>query len=77
MPTQPQDTTPADPQGLRLLTVADASRALGLTERAIRHLIATHSIPVVRIQRNIRLRPADLSAWIAANTTPARPEHTR
>ena len=54
----------------RLLTVADISTALQVSERAVRRWIADGSLPVVRLGRAVRIRPADL-ARIAATGLPA------
>lgn len=65
-------TPVAELDPLRLLTVPEAADATGLDERAIRHLIFTRRIPVVRLSRSVRIRRADLAAVIESATTPAR-----
>lgn len=62
----------AVPEDLRLLTVPEVAAATGLREAALRHLIFTRRIPVVRLGRTVRIRRADLAAVIEAATTPAR-----
>lgn len=58
---------------LRLLTVAAAASVTGLSERSIRHLIANRDLPVVRLGRAVRLRAADLSAFIEGHTHRGEP----
>lgn len=41
----------------RLMTVAEFSRATGLTEWAIRGLVKRGSLPAVRIERSVRIDP--------------------
>jgi excisionase family DNA binding protein len=47
-----------------LLTVEEAAKYLGRTARAVRHLIATGSLPVVREGRSIRLDRRELDRSI-------------
>jgi excisionase family DNA binding protein len=47
-----------------LLTVEEAAKYLGRSARAVRHLIATGSLPVVREGRSIRLDRRELDRWI-------------
>lgn len=63
---------PAD--ALRVLTLPEAAEATGLTVRALRHLVATRRVPVVRLGRSVRIRQSDLAAVLDAATTPARAE---
>ncbi len=44
-----------------------AARLLGLSVRTVWTLTNTGAIPVVRIGRAVRYRPADLAAWVDAN----------
>jgi excisionase family DNA binding protein len=53
----------------RLLTVKDAATYLGRTEKAVRHLVATHSLPCVRTDARIMLDRQDLDRWIDNNKT--------
>jgi excisionase family DNA binding protein len=48
----------------RLMTVPEAARYLGRTERSLRHLISTHSVTVVREGRAVRLDRRELDRWI-------------
>ncbi len=50
---------------IHLLTVAQASEALALSERSTRSLIAAGSLPVVRVgARAVRVHPEDLRRFI-------------
>lgn len=51
----------------RLLTVAQAAVYLGRTEKAIRHLVASGSLPSVRSDLWIMMDVQDMDAWIRAN----------
>ena len=48
-----------------LLAVPGASTYSGLTERSIRHLIATRQLGVVKVGRAVRIRRTDLDLLIA------------
>lgn len=43
----------------------------GLSLRMAERIIAERRIPVVRIGRRVMVRPADVNAYIEANTIPA------
>jgi excisionase family DNA binding protein len=47
-----------------LLDVPQAVEYSGLSERSIRHLIATKSLPIVKINRSVRIRRTDLDLLI-------------
>lgn len=49
----------------RLLSVSEAARYIGISERNLRGLIAERKIPFVRIRRRIVFRLVDLDRWIA------------
>ncbi len=50
---------------IHLLTVAQASEALALSERSTRSLITEGSLPVVRVgARAVRVHPEDLLSFI-------------
>ena len=51
-------------QSERLLTVNEAAKYLGRTARAVRHLIATGALPVVREGRSVHLDRQELDQWI-------------
>ena len=61
------DTTPNNfpPRKGALLAVPVASAYSGLTERSIRHLIATRQLGVVKVGRAVRIRRTDLDLLIA------------
>jgi excisionase family DNA binding protein len=48
-----------------LLDVPKAAEYCGLSERSIRHLIATKSLPTVKVGRSVRIRRTDLDLLIA------------
>jgi excisionase family DNA binding protein len=51
----------------RLLTVRDAADMLGVGTWAVYRLCETGELPHIRIVESIRIRPADLAAFIAQN----------
>ena len=53
--------------GSRLLSVEQAASYLGMSEDAIRHLIACGKLPVVRADKRIFLDIQDLDRWISEN----------
>lgn len=62
---------PADPApDIRTLGFADTAQALGVSERTLRHMVSTRRIPVVKFGRLLRFRPADIEAFLRANTRP-------
>lgn len=69
-------TTAASPvqsvTDVQLWDIDTAARETGLTSRYIRRLVAERRIPIVKIGRLVRLRPADVAALIEASTRPAR-----
>jgi excisionase family DNA binding protein len=48
----------------RLLTVNEAAAYIGRTPKALRHMIATGTIPAVREGSRIHLDRADLDRWV-------------
>jgi excisionase family DNA binding protein len=48
----------------RLMTIPEAATYLGRTARAVRHLIATRALPVVREGRSVHLDRNELDRWI-------------
>jgi excisionase family DNA binding protein len=48
----------------RLMTAPEAAEYIGRTERAVRHMIASKALPVVRKGRSVRLDRKDLDTWI-------------
>jgi excisionase family DNA binding protein len=59
---------------IRTLSIPEAAAASGLSVRTLRHLVSTRRIPVVKVGRLVRLRPADIEAYLTANTRPALSE---
>lgn len=60
---------PVEPVPRVALSVAEAAKALSLSDRTITSMIAKGEIPVVRIGKR-RLIPVDgLREWIASRTT--------
>ena len=51
----------------RLLNVVQAAVYLGRSEKAIRHLVVTSSLPSVRSDGRVMLDRLDLDRWIDAN----------
>jgi len=51
----------------RLLTVADAARYLGRTEKSIRHLVQRRKIASIRGDGRVMFDRVDLDAWIKRN----------
>lgn len=59
-------TPPAlDPD--RLLTKKDAADRLAVSPATVSRLIAAGALPAVKIGKLVRIRPADLSAFVAKN----------
>ena len=52
-----------------LLDIAAAAASLDVSERTIRREIAAGRLAVVKIRGRIKLHPAEISRYIAANTT--------
>lgn len=53
----------------RLLTVDEAAVYVGRTPKALRHMIATGSVPVIREGSRVHLDRADLDQWIEMRKT--------
>ena len=51
----------------RLLTVADAARYLGRTEKSIRHLVQRRKLASIRGDGRVMFDRTDLDAWIKRN----------
>jgi excisionase family DNA binding protein len=56
----------------RLLTVDEAAERLGTSTRFVRRLIFERRIAFVKVDRHVRITPADLDAFIAAGRIDAR-----
>jgi excisionase family DNA binding protein len=55
---------PSDP--LSLLTVSEIVQRLRVSKRTVRRWIAAGRLPVIRLGRAVRIRPADLAQVIAS-----------
>lgn len=51
----------------RLLSVADAARYLGRTEKSIRHLVQRRKLSSIRGDGRVMFDRGDLDAWIQRN----------
>lgn len=60
-----------------LLDLAAVAERLGCTERTARRLMVARILPVVRIGRLTRVRPADLEAYIERNVEGIRRKDPR
>ena len=49
-----------------LLTITDVARLLRTSEKTVRRMITARRIPCLRIGRQIRFLPSDVSGWLAA-----------
>lgn len=58
----------------KLLTLAEVSDRLAISERRVRQLVAARAVASVRIGRLIRVTEAALAAYIATATVPATDE---
>lgn len=56
---------------LRTLSIREAVQETGIAERTLRTLISNRAIPYVKVGKYVRFKPADLGAWLEANTRPA------
>lgn len=63
-------TTPAA-ELPELWTVDQLAARLGVTRNTIYGLTRSHRIRYVRVGKTVRFRPADVAAWLEAETVPA------
>lgn len=56
-----------------LLQWSEAARALGVTERQVRHLWSTGRLGGVHVGRHVRFRPGDIADFIDAHSVPPTP----
>ena len=56
----------------QLLTLQQVADRLQVSMSTVRRKVASGELPVVRIGRNQRVRPADLEAYIKANLEKGR-----
>jgi excisionase family DNA binding protein len=54
-----------------LLSIADLMRLSRESESCWRKRLGRHELPYLRLGANVRVRRADLEAWLAARTIPA------
>ena len=57
-----------------LLDALEVARLLGVGRTKVYELIARHAIPVVRVDRCVRVPADDLARWVAVHTTPPTDE---
>jgi excisionase family DNA binding protein len=62
--TKHQDGSDIRTNPPKLLSVAEASNYIGISERYLRSLIADRNIPTARIGKRIVFRLVDLDRWI-------------
>lgn len=55
-----------------LWTKAELAERLNVKPRYIDHLVHEGRVPVVRVGRLVRFRPAEIETWLAAHTQEAR-----
>lgn len=53
-----------------LLSPADVAERLGIKERKTYMMLAAGEIPSLKIGRLVKVRPADLDAYVASRTDP-------
>ena len=58
------------------LTIDEAAKRLGVTERLVRRLVSERRIGFVRIGKFVRIRQEDIDAYVAANFQAPEPERT-
>lgn len=51
-----------------LLDVPGIAAYLAMSERQVRHILAQRRVPVIKIGQLVRVRRADLDAYLTANT---------
>lgn len=54
-----------------LLSVPVAAEYLSVSERFVRRMVSEGRVPVVKLGKHVRVRRADLDAYIAASTREA------
>jgi putative molybdopterin biosynthesis protein len=50
-----------------IFTIPEVAKYLKISKSKLYYLVQRNQIPHVRIGRNVRIRKADLNAWIEAN----------
>ena len=61
----------------RLLTVEDVRAELNIGRTLVYRLVETGALPVVRVGRAVRVRPADFDAYLVANLSPSSRQRHR
>ncbi len=62
---------------MRLLTRKDAAGQLRISTRHLDRMIERGELPVLRLGRSVRIRPADLDAFIVSSTMGMAPDNER
>lgn len=57
----------------RLLKIKDAADRLAVSPATVSRLIASGALPAVKIGKLVRIRPADLTAFVATNAKTLKP----
>ncbi len=57
----------AEPGQDQILTIPEVAKYLKLSRSKVYSLVATRTLPHVKMGRNVRIRASDLRAWIEAN----------
>ena len=70
MSTSPTDTTSRSASS-PLLDRTDVAQYLNVTPRMAARIMYERRVPVVKVGKHLRVRTADLDAYIDANTRPA------
>jgi excisionase family DNA binding protein len=55
-----------------IYTIPEVARQLKLSTSKVYYLVQRREIPHVRLGRNVRIRAADLRAWLARSQVSAR-----
>lgn len=58
-----------------LLTPYEVAEAMAISERKLWQITQLGCVPVVRVGRCVRYRPADLAEWIERQTSESRRGH--
>lgn len=65
--------TTRDPAAAEYLTVKEVGDLVHLHEKVIRRAIEAGELPAAKIRSRVRIRRADVDAWLAANTVEPSP----
>lgn len=61
----------------KLLTLAEVSERLAVSLRTVERMVADGELAVVRIRRQVRVRPQDVDAYLEAARLPTQAERRR